>query len=63
MQISQALITRGMVSEQDFLAAQSKGGDIIATLVSNGVVDHQAAMNALAEDCLLYTSPSPRDRG
>ena len=50
MQISQALITRGMVSEQDFLAAQSKGGDIIATLVSNGVVDHQAAMNALADE-------------
>lgn len=50
MQISQALITRGMVSEQDFLTAQSKGGDVIATLVRNGVVEHQAAMDALADE-------------
>ncbi|MDB2686796.1 GspE/PulE family protein [Mariniblastus sp.] len=50
MQISQALITRGMVSEQDFLAAESKGGDVIATLVRNGIVDHQSAMDALADE-------------
>ena len=50
MQISQALITRGMVSEEDFLTAQSKGGDVIATLISNGMVDHQAAMDALADE-------------
>ena len=50
MQISQALISRGMVSEQDFMAAQSKGGDVIATLVSSGVVEHQAAMDVLADE-------------
>ena len=50
MQISQALISRGMVSEQDYMAAQSKGGDVIATLVSSGVVEHQAAMDALADE-------------
>ena len=50
MQISQALISRGMVSEQDFMDAQSKGGDVIATLVSTGVVEHQAAMDVLADE-------------
>ena len=50
MQISQALISRGMVSEQDYMAAQSKGGDVIATLVSSGAVEHQAAMDALADE-------------
>ena len=50
MPISQALISRGMVSEQDFLAAESKGGDVIATLVRNGMVEHQAAMDVLAEE-------------
>ncbi len=50
MQLSQALITRGMVSEHDFMAAQSKGGDVVATLVSNGIVEHQAAMDVLADE-------------
>ena len=50
MQISQALITRGMVSEEDFMTAQSKGGDVIATLIRSGMVDHQAAMDALADE-------------
>ncbi len=50
MQISQALISRGMVSEQDFMDAQSKGGDVIATLISSGVVEHQAAMDVLADE-------------
>ena len=30
--------------------AQSKGGDVIATLVSTGVVEHQAAMDVLADE-------------
>ena len=50
MQISQALISRGMVSEQDYMTAQNKGGDVIATLISSGVVEHQAAMDALADE-------------
>ncbi len=50
MQFSEALITRGMVSEQDFMAAQSKGGDVVATLVSSGIVEHQAAMDVLADE-------------
>ena len=50
MQISQALISRGMVSEQDYMTAQNKGGDVIATLISSGVVGHQAAMDALADE-------------
>ena len=31
--------------------------------VSDGKYYHNYWCNALYEDCLLYTSPSPRDRG
>ena len=56
MQISQALITRGMVSEQDFLTAQSKGGDVVATLIRSGMVDHKAAMMRWLKKRELITS-------
>ena len=50
MNLSQTLVRRGMVSEQDLLNAENKGGDVIANLVSNGIVEHDAALSAIADE-------------
>jgi general secretion pathway protein E/type IV pilus assembly protein PilB len=50
MNLSQTLVRRGMISEQDLLNAENKGGDVVANLVSNGIVDHEAAQNAIADE-------------
>ena len=39
------------------------GSDLDLTGISTNVEEIAPAINALSQHCLLYTSPSPRDRG
>ena len=42
---------------------ESESGDTLFINYDRKVLDQQAQSPRLVSDCLLYTSPSPRDRG
>ena len=44
----------------DAIGVEARGIDLNRPIA---VADAQALRDALAKHCLLYTSPSPRDRG
>lgn len=50
MELVDTLVRRGMVTEQQLTQANSRGGDVLAQLVSAGAIDHQAAFKAMAEE-------------
>ncbi len=60
-----ATSTGGRIEITDDIAAGVKGADVLYTdvWVSMGEEDQFAERIKLLEACLLYTSPSPRDRG
>ena len=51
--------TKGYISKE--IIADMHHGAILINFARGSVVDDHAALAALDQDCLLYTSPSPRD--
>jgi general secretion pathway protein E/type IV pilus assembly protein PilB len=50
MELSHTLVSRGIITEQQFGAAQQQGGNVVTNLVSSGAVDHNAAFTAIADE-------------
>lgn len=50
MELVDTLVRRGLVSEQQFSDAESKGGDVLAHLINIGAVDNESAHKAMAEE-------------
>lgn len=50
MQLVEALVRRGLVSDAQFNHAESLGGDLLESLVGTGVVSHEAALAAMADE-------------
>jgi general secretion pathway protein E/type IV pilus assembly protein PilB len=50
MELVETLVRRGMISELQLNQAESKGGDVLAQLVSSGAVDHEQALKAMADE-------------
>ena len=48
-------------SQSDLLKAQAKRVQVIVDMASDFAVLNQQQLGLRIEDCLLYTSPSPRD--
>ena len=53
------------VGADGFTGIEGKKGDAAAWLLGKGAADYFArfGLHLLCQGCLLYTSPSPRDRG
>ncbi|MEM7782468.1 MAG: ATPase, T2SS/T4P/T4SS family [Planctomycetota bacterium] len=50
MELVETLLHRGMISENEFSQAESKGGDILGNLITAGVVQHEQALSAMADE-------------
>ena len=50
MELVESLVRRGLISESDLSRAESKGGDVLGNLVSSGAVQHNEALNAMADE-------------
>ena len=57
------LPAKGQISKEIAFCSAKQGGIIMSGAFETGIYRNVFAECGLPEDCLLYTSPSPRDRG
>ena len=50
MELVETLVRRGLVSDAQYALAESQGGDVLASLVRTGVVSHEVALQAMADE-------------
>ncbi|MDG1875138.1 MAG: ATPase, T2SS/T4P/T4SS family [Mariniblastus sp.] len=50
MELVDTLVRRGLISELQLNQAESRGGDVLAQLIQAGAVEHQDALEAMAEE-------------
>lgn len=50
MELVETLVNRGLITEQQYSLAESQGGDVLAHLVQAGAVEHDEALQAMAEE-------------
>ena len=50
MELVDTLVRRGLVSNEQISQAESRGGDVLTQLLQSGVVEHDVALAAIAED-------------